>query len=79
MTSYFVVEALFFICFKNILNCTLEYFYGSSLKDLSDNSNICVILMLAYMYCLFTSFEFFPVLCVMSDFLIEFWTFGGML
>lgn len=50
---YFFPEIFFFfICFKGVQNCWLNNFRISTLKSWSDNSNVSVTLVLAYISCL---------------------------
>lgn len=49
---FFVDVSNFNICFKNVHNCHLK-FCSSSLKSLSDNFSICVIVSLTSVDCVF--------------------------
>jgi hypothetical protein len=41
---------MFFTCFKYVCSCSLKRIFDSSFKSLSENSNICVILVLASVF-----------------------------
>ena len=60
--------------FKYVLNSLLNHFYDVTLKPLSDNSNIYVLLMLASVdYLLSFKFEIFLILGMMTEFSTEAW------